>query len=457
MSGLISGLAARLKSAGGAGIIAFLQAAPGAIVRSIADSFYDRVCVFEFMTAAQIADVRGRAGDLDVTAALQAARDYIAETRKKLIFPAGLYCYSKSPNWAIHHAEIEFEGEVTLRYTGAGNAVIVDAGAADAVTHIAGLCYGVKFGWGTRPTVEAPATAGNGFYVRSAHHCKIGGRVRGCGNASSGLRVEFAVCSEFDVVVSGNQDAWYQNAKPLYGYFLSERNAGETTSYCTFVNPVVEGLSIGVYLHATLGNCFFGGTSEACAQYGVYAHTTAAQDKFYGTDFEVNGIADIYDMGTGLVLADCDTYTKLTLGGQSRSATVRGGRHSKIVADVGCARATFRDLTFNRFSDGGTFDDSGADTCISNVSNSGAGWMKGKLDTQAVVLPEFSQGVNAVTVPGAKVGDLVTWSFSKPLDAGLSCWAQVTAPNTVSIIVNNNTDSGRPVPAGTYRAAAARP
>ena len=48
--------------------------------------------------------------------------------QNKLFFPAGIYGYSISPNWAIQNATIEAYGEVRLRYSGIGNAVILDTG-----------------------------------------------------------------------------------------------------------------------------------------------------------------------------------------------------------------------------------------------------------------------------------------------------------------------------------------
>lgn len=437
--------------------VPFLQRGQGAVPRTVEDKMRERVSVFDFMTPAEIADVQAGTAKLDVTAALQKARDYISANRIKLVFPPGVYRYSASPNWAIREAEIEFEGDVRLRYTGTGHAVIFDASAPDAVVYVSGFCYGTRFGWGTRPTIEASKTAGHGIFVRSMQRAKIGARVRGCGASSAGLSVEFAVCTEFDVVVSGNFDGWFNGAKPKFGYFLDRRKAGETTSYCTFVNPIVEGPEIGVQLNATLGNSFLGGTFEACGQYGVYAAASAAQDKFYGTDFEVNAVADVYDMGTSLVLQDCDTYTQLTCGSHSRHASIRGGRHSKISFDNGCVYANARDLMFNRFNNGAVFTDNGTNSTIDNVHSGGTDktYLSGTLESAAFTVQNNTSIAKVVAVPGVKLGDFALAAYTSSLGS-LMVWAAVTAPNAITVYAQNNSGAPILVPGGTWRATGLR-
>jgi hypothetical protein len=454
----INGALADFAAAGGADKIGVQGEEAGSILQSVADRYRERVSVFQFMTEAQIADVKARTFLTDATSAMQKLRDAIAGSGKKGVFPGGGYKYSQSPNWGILHAQIEFEGMVTLRYTGAGDAVIFDADGAGAVTNVAGEVYGVKFGWGIRPAIEVPPTAGNAVFCRNTHHCKIGARVRGAGAASAGLLTKFAVCSEFDVEVSGNVDGWYMNAKPAMGYNLDKRNAGQTTSYCTFVNPIGEGPTIGCQLTATLGNIFIGGAFEACSQYGVYASPGAAQDKFIGTDFEVNTLADVYDMGTGLILDHCDTYSQLTLGTQSKNATVRGGRHSKILSDTGSLRATLRDLVFNRFNDGSTLVDAGTGTLIDNCRNGGTNttYLTGIQAVNAVTVANNALGVTAITVTGAKLGDFALVAFDAGGLGAMMVWGQVTAAGVVTAYNYNNTGAGVNVPAGNWRATVLR-
>jgi len=99
-------------------------------------------------------------GITDDTSSLQQARDYITAQSQPsmLVFPAGIYKYSVSPNWAIQDAEIVTEGEVRLRYFGTDNAVIID-GIVGTHSNV----YNMKFG---QFIIEAPNTAKDGMYIK---------------------------------------------------------------------------------------------------------------------------------------------------------------------------------------------------------------------------------------------------------------------------------------------------
>lgn len=311
----------------------------------------------------------GAVGDgvADDTLALHAARDFIAAQAfpPRLVFPAGIYKYTQSPNWAIPNAVIDCDGEVRLRYVGTDKAVILNAGA--------GLVYNVVFGLLGRFIIETEN--GDGIFLQSVHASEIRARVAGCGLNRTAFEAKFSVCSKFDVVVSVNQEGWYENRKPLIGYNLGQRNAGETVSYCTFVNPIVEGPQIGIQLLATLGNIFLGGTSEACSQYGVYAAPLSSGDKFIGTDFEANGIADIYCVGRAIKFQDCDTYDNITFGAGSRFCTVNGGEHSLVNVEVGSLYSNLVEFVYNRFGNGAQIINGGTGTHSIGVRNGATGVM----------------------------------------------------------------------------------
>lgn len=85
---LVSDLAS-VASGKGASMVAFLQSGTGAVERGVQDRLLDTISVFDFMTAAQIADVRAGTLTQDVTAAVQAALN--AAANKRLYFPPGYY------------------------------------------------------------------------------------------------------------------------------------------------------------------------------------------------------------------------------------------------------------------------------------------------------------------------------------------------------------------------------
>lgn len=398
-------------------------------------------------------------GVTDDTASLAAARAWLAGAiGRKLNFPNGTYVYSVSPNWAIHHSEVTFDGHVVLKYTGTGRAVFFDAEAGDAVVHIANLCYSFCWGWGNRPTIEGSSTSSDGIYVRSCHHAKIGARVRGCGPTYAGMRVLFAVCTEFDVVVSGNQDGWVSGATPYYGYWLDRSAPGKPTSYCTFVNPIVEGVTVGIHCERTLGNTFFGGTSEACSQYGLTRSAYALQDKFYGTDFEVNTIADVYDLGVGLVLDQCDTYYKCIFGVTAKRAKLIGGEHSLVLFDTGSLDCVGRDFIYNRFNDGSTMQDAGTGGTMSNIKNLGTGgkYLVGTAASGGVVgMAAGTSTTISVTVVGCRLGDMAVASYSVAI-TGFTVDANVSSDGFVKAIFTNISGGVASLPAGTVTATALR-
>lgn len=307
-------------------------------------------------------------GSTDDTAALAAVRTAAAAAAQpaRIIFPPGIYKYSASPNWAIQDLQVDFEGEVRLRYTGTGIAVDLDGGAAG------GGVYNTQFGVAGRVLIEAPTTATHAIRARALHHGKVRAKVLGAGSTSAGLKTNWCVCTEFDVIVSVNEEgAWYSVTKPAFGYDLDIRGASEFTSYCIFHNPIVEGPDIGVQLTGTLGNLFFGGTFEACSTYGAFASTGSNLDKFDGTDFESNTSQDVYNNGTGVEFNNCDTNGGVTFGTSCTKGKLVGGNHKTILLDATSSACTARDLVFNRANNGGTFSDNGNSNRVVNLTDGG--------------------------------------------------------------------------------------
>ena len=377
----------------------------------------------------------GAVGDgvADDTTAIQNARNFIAgnATRYKLIFPSGIYKYSVSPNWAIQDAVIEAQGEVFLRYTGTDNAVIIDS--------YSGYTYNLTM---TGFIVQAPSTALNGVFVKSVHHSKLGFNVRGCGSASAGMLVNFAVATEFYYVCSVNEDGWYLGAKPAEGLNLSIRSSGEFVSYCLFNNCIVEGPTVGIQLLGTLGNVFIGGTSEGCTQYGLYASAGANDDVIFGMDFETNTIADIYCLGSSLSFIKCDSTNKIAFGTTAFNCTIDKGSYSNVLIDSGATNSSAINLKYNRLNNSSTFVDDGTNSFISNVLNgpTNSRFLTGTLIAALGTITTGTTGILTVTVAGAKLGDTAIASYSTDI-SGLLISAIVTSLNTVNVYFFNNTGS----------------
>lgn len=70
--------------------VSFTQAGTGAVARTSQDKMRDVVCVFDFMTPAQISDAKAGTQTLDLTAAMQAAHN----TGNAVYYPKGTYRFS---------------------------------------------------------------------------------------------------------------------------------------------------------------------------------------------------------------------------------------------------------------------------------------------------------------------------------------------------------------------------
>lgn len=130
--------AAASPSLGEASSLGFRQLAAGSVQRSVQDKLTERISVFDFMSPAQIVDVRSRKLQLDVTAAVQAA--VAASSGGALYFPNGKYLVSRKISLP---ASIQMLGEnarQTLIQGSAGNAIFEFPSAATRCS-IRGLSF----------------------------------------------------------------------------------------------------------------------------------------------------------------------------------------------------------------------------------------------------------------------------------------------------------------------------
>ena len=397
--------------------------------------------------------------------AIHAVRDYVAGLTDPLevVFPEGTYLYSISPNWAIQNLVVTFEGVVRLRYTGTGNAVIIDTGAS-------GNTFNVQFGWGNKPLVEAPSTAAHGVYLRSVHHSKIAANVRGCGTSSHAFNFEFSVLSEFDCVISVNEGAFYSSGVPLRGLFLTERNSGEQVSACIFYNPVVEGVSAtGIVLDQAIQNTFIGGTSEANVT-GIDIREDCDNNSFQGLDLENNS------SGTGLIdRGSFNTFNDLlndaltTITSTARGSKFNGGNVDDI-SDLGTG-TKLHGINYSNsggaITAGGTglekigvfnittasYDDNDLATLKIAAGTAIKKHLHSSIVAGAFAVPAAVPGVSVktgLTVTGVVVGDTVVISSTTVLASNYSMYGIVISANTVEIRVHQYTGAATsPFPSGT--------
>jgi len=370
-------------------------------------------------------------------------------TLDKVVFGDGVHLYSVSHNWAVSRKIIDCTNNCRFRYTGADYALIL---AGDGHQGTAG-CYNNFFGMNGRFIIEAPSTAKDGIFCNYYHHSKVRARVAGCGAGKAGALLKFCVVSEFDLHVTVNEEGWYLGAKPEIGINLDSHDGnGTPMSYCTFINPVVEATNIGIQLTQTLGNVFIGGTSEGCTLYGVFATTAARQDRFIGTDFEVNSVVDVYCQGQRVEFKSCDTEVGITFGSASSNCVVAGGQHAKLLNDLGATDNIYSNVVYNRFKDGTTFTDAGTNTKLNNVVNgdSGESYLNGSKVYNPPSIPSGGVITTTVSVTGIKKEDAVTVSFSES-QSGIRISASPSAAGVVTVYLENVTGGAIDMAEGTLK------
>lgn len=376
------------------------------------------------------------AGQTNWDLAFAAARaDFDASpTPMLLTFPAGVYEYTESPNWAKQDCAIVAEGEVRLRYGGTGTAFLLDSGTAPA-----DLTYNMTVG----PfIIEAPGTAGDGAFIRSVHHSDIDLTVRGAGATSAGIRVNFSVCNLFKLTCSVNQEGWYLGAKPQDGLVLDIRNANEQVAYCSFLNPIIEGLPNGIVMPGALGNSFFGGTSEACAN-GIILGAASYANKFYGIDLEANTAIDLLCSGYANDFVNVDSDLYCLFDGTANSNQVVGGNYKNLQFLAGGHGNLASGVRVNRSNNGGSLDIAGDNRSV-NCFDSGAGvWLPDHTGPQtgspfSASIANNTDAIATLSVPGAAFGMYVDWSYAGPL-GGLEVTAWVDSADTVKVRFVNRT------------------
>lgn len=281
----------------------------------------------------------------------------------KVVWPAGRYVYSQGPNWAIDGLSMEAEGEVWLIHTGAGNAsFLCDASA------IPGGVRGIKISGDFR--VFPNANSAQGVLIRSVHVSEIQIVSRGAGTGFAAILISGCVCTEFRVRASSNDGGWVNT--PTHCLLVTQHEAGGQTSYCTFINPILEGSPFGGFLDGAMGNTFIGGTMEATGDCGLRLTPNAIQNKFFSIDFEENFNYDVYCEGSNNEFLNCDTLKKIVIASGNNNKVV-GGLHQAVETLAPASRTLLSSFQYNRVSGAAYPVDNGTRTRFRDLVNMGTG------------------------------------------------------------------------------------
>jgi hypothetical protein len=395
--------------------------------------------------AADVVNVKdfGAVGDgvTDDTAAIQAARDFISKPKyptlgyaNTLVFPAGTYLYTQSPNWAIDNATIINDGNVFFKYTGSGNAVIIDATGTG--------CINLTFG---RFIVLATSACQNGVYLAQIQHSNIDVTVNGCSNA--GILVKFCVATVFNSpTVSLNQypNGWYSGARPKYGIYFDTIGFSNSTA-CTIINPIFEGVSQnGIHIQGGDVHTFIGGTSEQNDGYGVFIAYGSLGNKFIGVDFEANILADVNCQSIGNSFTGCSSDSSIKFTSIASGNYVGGcGYYNAISFSSGTSFNVINDCYVNRNLNSTWLTDAGTQNYVGNAIDRYNGYIglyptRRTFTTSSSILYINNTTAQTLVVyldPAIHSSAIVTFPGATPTysNVGIGC---VTVPSLFKLQVN---------------------
>jgi hypothetical protein len=366
-TGADAGLRTDLAEEGGSGLLGWIQAGIGAILRTIRDKLRERVSVKDF----------GAVGDsiTDETAAIYAMHAYAvtksaAGNAIRIVWPAGRYSYATSPNWGeIDRLDMHFEGEVWLAKYGAGPAFIVDGGASGTGLH--GLSI---TGY---PRVFNDSANHHGIYLRALHNSLLQLRCSSAGTSYAALYGEWLVDNQIDFTVTGLEGQL--PSIPGKGIHLTLRGAGEDSSY-NQIRLRISGydgglIPVGVLLETALGNVFYG-TIQNCALgfkdtvRDVGAGTGSWHNKLFAMDLEANTAdAEVHGLGTAFLY--CDMEVGATFTADSKDGTAMGGTTQSVTVASGAQDTLLSSFTYNRLGlpGTGTLTDAGTRTRFRDLRN----------------------------------------------------------------------------------------
>jgi len=347
-----------LIAATGGALVGFKQDDVDAVLRTSLAKMQETVSV---------TDWPGVVGDgtTDCTAGIAMAREYVATTGANLRFPPGIYIITESPNWAIGGATIFADGDVTIRSTGTGHAILIDGEAPDAVNVGSEGIYGLTL---TGFKVEADPAGDVPVLIRAVHNfSNIALHVRGGNPTKEAFRLEFCVSPNLWLACHAlDTGTWYMGSIPLQGIYLTHNgNPAKPVSYAQFNNLQVAGVGIGMFQAHALGVALNGGALQGCTDTGLYLAVGAVLGKINDIDLEVNPV-DIVCIGQNNVFSNVDTETLLHVIGGANNRIV-GGTHAGITIDSGSVGNSIENVRYGRNNpdgspSGGIITDNGTRT-----------------------------------------------------------------------------------------------
>jgi hypothetical protein len=230
-----SALSADLAASSGSSLVGFIQSGTGAVARTVQDKGRDTVSAFDFMTAAEKADVVAGTLTVDVTTAVQAAIDSLQSGQQLEIDGA---------NCAITGLTITDKSNIGI--TGKGGLKLVGAASNAMIFKLSGTCDNIDI-HGLRLSGE-----GNAAYSQHA----VGNL---SGQTLSNIRVFSNKITDVNVGVSLNAN--------LSGSYDAGFVMFNTIKDVSGIGP---GQGYGVHLAKATNSTVFGNVIDNASRHSIY-------------------------------------------------------------------------------------------------------------------------------------------------------------------------------------------
>lgn len=335
----------------GSAAIGWIRNAVGAVATSVS-KWMERQQhnVFDFMTDAEIADAQSMAAVLDHTAAILAYKAYaLGRLPSSMVFPKGHFRHTGIGNCAYSGLSIHGHShrQTIIECTTALPALLVDAFEPGLTANDATAPYlqamnvrDITFkGNATTPIIVSVQGVSRSVWKNVF-------TTDGEPGAGIAFRMQAVQLSSFYNIGCSTNIA-PMSSVPYEGLRIAAgtRNGVSVgnSSNNTFVNPYMEGLSIGIRIAGGDQNCFNSGASEANSVYDLLVANGSRYNVLTGVGFESTPVtANISDGGTYTKYINCYANKSVLL--QGIGIEVSGGYYHRIEMQPAASRCRVTDV-----------------------------------------------------------------------------------------------------------------
>ena len=311
--------------------VTYLEGGVGSTTRVLTSKLQESVSVFDFMTAAQIADVQAGTLLIDVSAPINAA---IAAS-DEVYFPEGAYRVSNDGTPTNGAIDIpNGAGAKTLRGAGRGNAIIHNYGLGPCITSIGNLLFNNVSLHVCDLTIQGTVGSGDGIF---------------CDYTSQSMfeRLELYQCQVSGIKIQrGSHNSFlniWARASIFDGLFIGQETFFTSIVSSTFESNFRYGLNVDANGGIPPQDVTVTGTSlRSNAVHNANILDGASKVRFFGCSFfTTTADATVRHLsvdGGGTVSGDC-TASGCSFAGQNNSASVVGifGNACEDLSIDGCS------------------------------------------------------------------------------------------------------------------------